>query len=49
VYGQLLAQFGIKRTLVIFVALNALVPLAMLVTPTLRHIEKPEPKSEFQA
>jgi MFS family permease len=40
-YGQLLSQFSIERTLIIFVALNALVPLAMLVTPTLRHIEKP--------
>ncbi|MGC4105219.1 MAG: MFS transporter [Thermomicrobiales bacterium] len=42
-YGGLLSGIGVERTLVIFVALNALVPLAMILQPALRSITKPLP------
>lgn len=38
VYGELLSNIGVKPTLVVFVVLNALVPLAMIALPTLRSI-----------
>ena len=43
VYGGLLSGIGVESTLMLFVALNALVPLAMLALPTLRAIPKPGP------
>jgi len=46
-YGGLLSGIGVKRTLVIFVALNVLVPLAMLLQPALRRIAKPTPAQVF--
>lgn len=46
VYGGLLSTIGIEVTLVLFVALNALVPLAMLALPTLRSIPKPKPGAQ---
>jgi MFS family permease len=49
VYGQLMDQFGIKTTLIIFVALNALVPLSMLATPALRRMEKPDSGLDLDA
>ena len=42
VYGGLLSGIGIKPTLVLFVALNALVPLTMLAMPIIRNIPKPD-------
>jgi MFS family permease len=45
-YGGLLSGIGIESTLVLFVALNALVPLTMLAIPTLRTIPKPVPDSQ---
>lgn len=46
VYGGLLSGIGIEPTLVLFVAVNALVPLTMLAMPTLRTIPKPDPVSQ---
>jgi hypothetical protein len=47
VYGGLLSSIGIESTLVLFVALNALVPLTMLAIPTLRSIPKPKVEPEI--
>jgi MFS family permease len=41
IYGELLSGIGIEPTLVLFVAVNALVPLTMLATPALRAIPQP--------
>ena len=42
-YGWLLSGIGVERTLLLFVGLNVLVPLAMIAQPHLRHIAKPLP------
>ena len=49
VYGGLLSGVGVKETLVLFVALNVFVPLAMLLQPQLRHIAKPDRSAEVVA
>ncbi|MGB3329658.1 MAG: MFS transporter, partial [Thermomicrobiales bacterium] len=48
-YGGLLSGVGIERTLTIFVALNVLVPLAMLLQPRLRQIARTQPSPRVLA
>lgn len=48
-YGFLMSHFGLEQTLVLFVALNAFLPIAMLLPPALRHIPRPERSSAIVA
>ncbi|MGI8483691.1 MAG: MFS transporter [Thermomicrobiales bacterium] len=42
-YGFLMSHLGLQQTLVLFVALNALLPIVMVFLPALRRIPRPIP------